>query len=195
MFIDFFRPLDAQKNEYSGEFDDEPPLLVELGINFDHIYSKTLSVINPLKSLDESVLADCDLAGPLLFCWLQGVCLMFSGKLQFGYLFGFGLVGCFLLCTLLNLMQQQEALSIDGYRTVSIIGYCLLPMVFLSLLSIALNLSSGTVGLILTIIATLWSTTTATRFFTQSMKMDLQRYLIAYPVLMFYTSFALLTIF
>ncbi|XP_026476248.1 protein YIPF5-like [Ctenocephalides felis] len=35
-----------------GEFDDEPPLLEELGINPDHILKKTLSVLNPKEDPD-----------------------------------------------------------------------------------------------------------------------------------------------
>ena len=36
----------------SGGFEDEPPLLEELGINPDHILQKTLTVLNPLRSTD-----------------------------------------------------------------------------------------------------------------------------------------------
>ncbi len=32
-----------------GAFEDEPPLLEELGINFDHIRQKTLAVLNPFQ--------------------------------------------------------------------------------------------------------------------------------------------------
>ena len=36
----------------TGGFEDEPPLLEELGINPDHILQKTLTVLNPLRSTD-----------------------------------------------------------------------------------------------------------------------------------------------
>ena len=35
-------------------FEDEPPLLEELGINPDHIMQKTLTVLNPMRSTDVS---------------------------------------------------------------------------------------------------------------------------------------------
>ena len=35
-------------------FEDEPPLLEELGINPDHIMQKTLTVLNPLRATDVS---------------------------------------------------------------------------------------------------------------------------------------------
>ena len=126
-----------------GDDYEEPPLLEELGINFQHIYGKTLSVINPRKALNAEILEDSDLAGPFVFCWVQGVCLLFSGKLHFGYLFGFGMVGCFFIYTVLNLMNQNQATQahgIDSYRVVSILGYSLLPIVILSATTIAANL-------------------------------------------------------
>ena len=33
-------------------FEDEPPLLEELGINPDHIFQKTLTVLNPMRTTD-----------------------------------------------------------------------------------------------------------------------------------------------
>lgn len=34
------------------DYENEPPLLEELGINFEHIWSKTLAVILPTKRID-----------------------------------------------------------------------------------------------------------------------------------------------
>lgn len=38
--------------EDEEDYDNEPPLLEELGINFEHILSKTLAVILPTKKID-----------------------------------------------------------------------------------------------------------------------------------------------
>lgn len=38
--------------EDDEDYDNEPPLLEELGINFEHIWSKTLAVILPTKRID-----------------------------------------------------------------------------------------------------------------------------------------------
>ena len=65
----------ASANE-SVNFEDEPPLLEELGINFDHIRQKTLAVLNPLGKADAGVISDQDLAGPLVFCLLFGSALL-----------------------------------------------------------------------------------------------------------------------
>ena len=63
--------------------------------------------------------------------------LVQSGKSNFGYIYGVGLFGSLSIYTLLNLMSQK---GIDAYRTASVLGYCLLPMVAVALLSIPLQL-------------------------------------------------------
>lgn len=57
-------------------FDDEPPLLEELGINFSHIRQKTISVLTPFRKLDPSIINDNDLVGPLVFGFLLGFTLL-----------------------------------------------------------------------------------------------------------------------
>ncbi|KAL3125412.1 hypothetical protein niasHT_009861 [Heterodera trifolii] len=46
---------------FDSEFDDianEPPLLEELGVNFQHIWLKTMAVLNPLGIASAEVIAD-----------------------------------------------------------------------------------------------------------------------------------------
>ena len=50
--------------------DIESPPRAELGINFDHILQKSLTVLNPLRSVDPHIMDDADLAGPLVFCFV-----------------------------------------------------------------------------------------------------------------------------
>lgn len=50
--------------------------LVELGINFDHIWQKTLTVLHPLKAADGSIMNETDLAGPMVFCLAFGATLL-----------------------------------------------------------------------------------------------------------------------
>ena len=49
----------------------------ELGINFSHIRAKSLAVLNPLRHVDEHIMDDADLAGPLLFVFCFGTFLLF----------------------------------------------------------------------------------------------------------------------
>lgn len=84
------------------DYENEPPLLEELGIHFDHIWAKTQAVLIPTKvcfrkytllstlpshhtfffvqQINAHILDDADLAGPLCFCLLLGSCLLLSGK-------------------------------------------------------------------------------------------------------------------
>jgi hypothetical protein len=80
-------------------YDAEPPLLEELGVNFSHIkgkvssqipskwfgsraptlltFAQTLTVLNPLARVDQNIMDDSDLAGPILFFLLFGTFLLF----------------------------------------------------------------------------------------------------------------------
>jgi hypothetical protein len=109
---------------------------------------------------------DADLAGPLFFSFGFGMVLLFvrsfpltslgplvtlsytdevmcvvprvqSGKPQFSYIYGVALLGITAIYTLLNLMSER---GIDAYRTASVLGYCLLPMVGLGTLGMGVGM-------------------------------------------------------
>ena len=129
----------------------------ELGINFDHIIQKSLTVLNPLSAVEPHIMDDADLAGPLVFCFVFASLLLLvratlfasswskltrhkwtqSGKPQFSYIYGVALVGSASIYCLLNLMSES---GIDAYRTASVLGYCLLPLVLLSMFSVIVSL-------------------------------------------------------
>ncbi|KAG8506990.1 Protein YIPF5, partial [Galemys pyrenaicus] len=114
---------------YGNNFEDEPPLLEELGINFDHIWQKTLTVLHPLKVADGSIMNETDLAGPMVFCLAFGATLLLAGKIQFGYVYGISAIGCLGMFCLLNLMSMT---GVSFGCVASVLGYCLLPMILLS---------------------------------------------------------------
>jgi len=77
----------------TGGFEGEPPLLegtmvctpsgtsspiphLELGINFSHIRAKSLTVLNPLQGVDARIMDDADMAGPIIFLFCFGTCLL-----------------------------------------------------------------------------------------------------------------------
>ncbi|OBZ68248.1 Protein YIPF5 [Grifola frondosa] len=145
----------------TGGFEGEPPLLEELGINFSHIRAKSLAVLNPLGRVDEHIMDDADLAGPLLFFFCFGTFLLFG---------------------------------IDAYRVVSVLGYCLLPMVGVGALSVMVTLD-GMLGYVLSTLSILWCTYAALGIFVAVLRMSDQRLLVAYPVGLLYGCFALLSVF
>ncbi|PPQ63981.1 hypothetical protein CVT24_009410 [Panaeolus cyanescens] len=175
----------------TGGFEGEPPLLEELGINFQHIRDKSLTVLNPLRRVDEHIMDDADLAGPIFFIFCFGISLLLSGKSNFNYIYGVGLFGSASLYTLLNLMSEQ---GIDAYRVASVLGYCLLPMVGVGIISMVVALD-GTFGYLLSIISILWCTYAASGIFVAVLRMSDQRFLVAYPIGLLYGCFALLSIF
>lgn len=176
---------------YSDSFDDEPPLLEELGINFEHIYQKTLSVLNPMRETDPAAINDCDLAGPLVFALGFGGSLLLAGKVQFGYIYGIGGMGCLGMWMLLNLMSLT---GVGASCIVSVLGYCLLPMVCLNFLAIIISLQ-GIIGTIASLLAIGWCSLSASKLFVTALAMDSQQLLVAYPCALLYGVFALLSVF
>jgi hypothetical protein len=70
--------------------------------------------------------------GPLVFLLCFGFALLLKGKVQFGFIYGLGMMGCGSIWLLLNLMSHD----IDLATSTSILGYCLLPMVAVAYLSL-----------------------------------------------------------
>ncbi|KAH9983292.1 hypothetical protein BJV77DRAFT_907412, partial [Russula vinacea] len=91
----------------------------------------------PLRRINEHIMDDADLAGPLIFCFFFATFLLFSGKPQFEFIYGLVLLGSISLYCLLNLVSEQ---GIDSYCVLSVLGYCLLPMVGVNALSVVITL-------------------------------------------------------
>ncbi|KAJ7072265.1 Yip1-domain-containing protein [Mycena amicta] len=178
----------------TGDIEGEPPLLegaTQLGINFSHIRAKSLTVLNPLSSVDEHIMDDGDLAGPVCVCFCFALCLLLSGKSNFGYVYGVGLLGSLSIYTLLNLMSEQ---GIDAYRVASVLGYCLLPLVGVGIYSVMLPLND-IFGYVVSLLSILWCTYSASGIFVAVLRMSDQRLLVAYPIGLLYGCFALLSVF
>lgn len=111
---------------------------------------------------------------------------------------------------LLNLMSES---GIDAHRTASVLGYCILPLVFLSAFSVILSLEcvdflffpfssaffrqervlmdrfvmhSGMLGYILSSVSVMWCSYAASSIFASVLQLSHQRFLVAYPVGLLY---------
>uniref|UniRef100_A0A8C4RBE1 Protein YIPF n=1 Tax=Eptatretus burgeri TaxID=7764 RepID=A0A8C4RBE1_EPTBU len=176
---------------YGGGFEEEAPLLEELGINFDHIWQKTLTVLNPFRATDGGIVNETDLTGPIVFCLAFGATLLLAGKMQFGYVYGISALGCLGMYCLLNLMSLAGV----GFGCVaSILGYCLLPMVLLSAVAAIISLH-GLLGMVLAGVVIAWCSLSASKLIISALAMDGQQLLVAYPCALLYGVFALLTLF
>ncbi|GAW82364.1 hypothetical protein, conserved [Plasmodium gonderi] len=182
---------DTTKRKEDDEEEDELPLLEELGINFDLI-SKRMKSVFMFYKIDDTLFENSDLSGPLIIVLSLGFILLLAGKASFSYIYLIGIVSSLSIYVLLNMMSQN--LTLDLYRTISMLGYALLPLVILSFISIIINLRSKK-GYIISFLCISWSALTASRFFEVTLRMNSQRYLVAYPIFLLYSCFALIIIF
>ncbi len=65
-------------------------------------------MLNPLAHIDQHIMDDSDLAGPIIFFLLFGTFLLFSGKVHFGYIYGLALLGSVSLHPIHSLMSQPN---------------------------------------------------------------------------------------
>jgi hypothetical protein len=173
------------------EAEGDPPLMEELGINPDNIKEKVVSVLT-YRHVEARLLSDPDMAGPLLFAVLFGVILLLEGKMHFGYIYGFGVLGGLGIYLVLNLMSQKR--EVELYLTFSILGYALLPIILLASLGLFMPLT-GKLGGLFAVIGILWSTSTAAKFFETVLELQDQWWLAAYPICLMYACFTLMAIF
>ena len=179
---------------------DAPPLLEELGIDFGHIKRQTLSILTigfsqtmgrHARPSPDQELVHADLTGPLLYCLLFGFVLLLSGNNHFGYVYGFGGIGSVGIFGLLNLMNPQ---GIALYQCISVLGYSLVPMIFLSFLRLLFSLN-GLYGALIAGASILWCSYSASYLFVKGLHMNDHLILVMYPLALFYTAFGLLAIF
>ena len=190
---------------------------------------QTLAVLNPFARIDQHLMDDTDLAGPLLFCVAFGTSLMLSGNLHFGYIYGLAVCGSVLLHYILSLMTPSDSPAAsqgapyggaapaypgqptdpahaqgghghDGStpltfaRSTSVLGYCMLPLVATSLLGIFMSMDSP-LGIVMTTMAIMWCTYSASGLFCAVGRMRGMRGLVAYPLALFYVGFGIMGVF
>ena len=179
-------------------------------------------MLNPLARVDQHLMDDSDLAGPILFFVLFGTFLLFSGKVHFGYIYGLALIGSLSLHTIFSLMSppplEQEsggggggphhhqmhshhhqssstlASSLTYPRSASVLGYCLLPLVVISLVGVVMPMDSAG-GYVMTSAAIVWCTYSSSGMFCAVGRMRSMRGLVAYPLGLFYVVFGIMAIF
>ncbi|KAJ5806971.1 hypothetical protein N7474_010563 [Penicillium riverlandense] len=178
-------------------YDGEPPLLEELGVNFEHIRTKTLTVLNPFASIDNHLMDDSDLYGALLYIVLYGTFLLLSGKVFYGYIYGvavFGTVALHLILTVHVRARGPLLCDTDVPRSASVLGYCFLPLVLTALVGILIPMDTM-FGYLLTTAAVGWCTYSSSGMFCAVARMSGMRGLVAYPLALFYVVFGIMGIF
>ncbi|KAL3649941.1 hypothetical protein CASFOL_006344 [Castilleja foliolosa] len=174
-------------------FEDEPPLLEELGINTRQIYQKTLSILNPFR-INHHLHEDADLSGPFLFLMAFGLFQLLAGKFHFGIILGWVTIASMFLYAIFNMLAGKNG-NLDMYKCLSLIGYCMLPIVMLSAISLFLP-QGGVVIMVLTGVFVIWATRVCARLVVELASYgDEHRGLIAYACLLIYMLFSMLVVF
>ncbi|KAG8390769.1 hypothetical protein BUALT_Bualt01G0117900 [Buddleja alternifolia] len=174
-------------------FDDEPPLLEELGINTKQIYQKTLSILNPFR-INHHLHEDADLSGPFLFLMAFGLFQLLAGKLHFGIILGWVTMASMFLYVVFNMLAGKNG-NLDMHKCVSLIGYCMLPIVMLSAVSLFVP-QGGMVIMVIMGVFVIWSTRVCTRLVVELANCgDELRGLITYACFLIYMLFSMLVIF
>uniref|UniRef100_A0A7N0VBP2 Protein YIP n=1 Tax=Kalanchoe fedtschenkoi TaxID=63787 RepID=A0A7N0VBP2_KALFE len=154
----------------NADFEDELPLLEELGIN---------------TRLNPHIHEDADLSGPFVLMMAFGLFQLLAGKIHFGILLGWITVAAIWLYVVFNMLAGKNG-NLDVYRCLSLIGYCMLPVVILS--ALALFVPRGG--------AVVWATRVCTRLMVELGSCSVEhRGLAWYACLLIYALFSLLVIF
>mmetsp|Transcript_37000 Transcript_37000/g.80048 ORF Transcript_37000/g.80048 Transcript_37000/m.80048 type:complete len:232 (-) Transcript_37000:26-721(-) len=185
----------SSMNPTTTSFDDEPPLLEELGIDITSIFKKTGAVFSFGSTAEGTY--DSDLSGPIVFIIGLGFSHMLAGKVLFGLIIGWTILTSLGMSWLVNLLVGPGG-DIGMHACCSILGYCLLPQIVLALFYLIVGKSA--VLSILALFCVLWSTRVASRFVIVRLKakhiaVEEQRSLLAYPWLLTFSMFALLALY
>lgn len=119
------------------------------------------------------------------------------GKLHFGYILGWTLVGSALIWFILSSIagHDTEGRNLDIYSCTCLMGYSMLPLVLHAVTSLLLPRRSVP-SVVLAVLTVVWSSYTAARLFTyRSSGLKGQFSIVLYPCLLLYTAFALLTLY
>ncbi|KAE8349807.1 Yip1-domain-containing protein [Aspergillus coremiiformis] len=206
-------------------YEGEPPLLEELGVNFEHIRTKTLTVLNPFARIDQHLMDDSDLYGALLYIVLYGTFLLLSGKVFYGYIYGVAVFGTVALHLILSLMSpvldtvpapnaadpgNYDPHHKPSYSEASAAGHfsatltfprsaSVLGYCFLPLVLtslVGIMIPMDTMfGYLLTTAAVGWCTYSSSGMFCAVARMRGMRGLVAYPLALFYVVFGIMGIF
>mmetsp|Transcript_46720 Transcript_46720/g.119222 ORF Transcript_46720/g.119222 Transcript_46720/m.119222 type:complete len:244 (+) Transcript_46720:227-958(+) len=174
-----------------GSFDDEPPLLEELGIDIGAIVQKVRGVL--LFRMRSDTMADLDLGGPLLFVLLLSSLHLLTGRLHFGVILGWSVLGSGAIWWVTSLLSGIDSSTrIDLYNTCCLLGYGMLPLCLFAALAVVVPRGPALLGLAAVMV--LWCTAAASKMFVihAPSLMD-TRILVAYPCLLFYSLLAMLS--
>ena len=197
----YSKPFSGGGGGEYGSFEEDAPLLEELGIDVPAIMHRIKAILTfRFASSDADSL---DLGGPIIFMSIFATAHLLVGKLHFGYILGWTVVGSVLLWFILSSIaagddddsDQDCRNSLDLYSCCSIVGYSLLPLVMHAALSLLFPRRSA-ITIAIAIVAVMWAAGASSKLFmlrSRALKRNFS--VVAYPCMLMYTAFAMLTLY
>lgn len=173
----------------SHEILEEPPLLEELGIDMRNVVKK-LKTTTLLQKPLEDFMEESDMTGPILLMTCLGMLLLLKRKISFGFIYGYGFFGSLIIYFLLNMLLDNY---IQLYDVISLIGYNIAPILFVSVLNLFVNLRNP-LGILLSVFFSILSTFQVVRILGTKFKLEKTKSLISYPLFLLYQTFIILII-
>lgn len=188
-------PANQVSQAYGSGFEDEPPLLEELGIDVTLVLKRLKTVLNPIRLNLEPMLGEADLSGPLIVCLALGGSHLLLGKVQLGVILGWGILASLGVCWITNMVAGPVARDggLDVHKCCSLVGYSLLPIVLFALF--CLLVTTPVPRAVLGILAVAWSTSSCSKLMTAVLPtLQDKKMLVAYPCALIYAIFTLITV-
>lgn len=185
---------------YECSTDLEPPLLEELEIYPQIILEKVKFMLNPLKQCRKSCeefRTDFDLPAPIFFSLLLACCIFLMGKeVTFQHVYLLCVLSVFGLYGLIQLIKSDtDEKSIAAKFVASVLGYGLVHTLWLAFLRLFIHLDNIG-GILLVAFSVYLSTLGTSRIIAAAMSDNNNRItLIAFPIALIYSLFALFVIF
>ncbi|KAL0322144.1 UNVERIFIED_CONTAM: protein YIPF5 [Sesamum calycinum] len=164
--------------------------------NSASIPSKSIKKLSQFSTLSESttIFTKMPISGPFLFLMAFGLFQLLAGKLHFGIILGWVTMASMFLYVVFNMLAGKNG-NLDMYKCLSLIGYCMLPIVMLSAFSLFVP-QGGMVIMVITGLFVIWSTRVCTGLVVELANCgDEHRGLITYACFLIYMLFSLLVIF
>ncbi|GBE60400.1 yipf5, putative [Babesia ovata] len=165
---------------------EDPPLLEELGIDLEDIM-RHINCVLLFKSCGNGELQYGDFTGPLMILLLFGLSMLVSCNLNFSLVYAIEVLGTGCMYLLFNMLSQD--VYVDMAKTAIILGYSLLPICLAPIIWIFSRFAKP-VAVILVYLCVAWSTSTASRLFTEELNMGSRKFLVIYPTMIYYLFFA-----
>lgn len=184
---------------YECDLEPEPPLLDELEIYPQLILEKMKIMLNPLQQGREVCAkfgAEFDLPGPIMFSLLYACCIFLMGKrVSFQHVYVLSLIsimGMYGLLVVMKLDKDDKPITVKCVA--SVLGYGLIHLLWLAIVGLVLSLKSF-FGFALIAISVYCSTLGASRIIATTMNHTNRLPLIAFPIALIYSLFAMFVIF